>query len=216
MNKTKNDARVVEHLEEIKKLLPTLDVWRDIYPNRIMRELVAEAYHHILDFSRAATEYLTRFRRMHSDSSPISTTSTLADLLRQTGRVYLAINPIATARFENTATAVHKTLAEINAVAMLGLHQTSQTIKQTVLSLEEKVSNAEVALVVAKEQAAKFHQELLEKSEQAERERQNLMLQNDELRSQIEQQKRESERQERQEDMRKLAAFKRLLGVSCL
>lgn len=69
MNKTKNDTCVVEHLEEIKKLLPTLDVWRDIYPNRTMRDLVAEAYHQVLGFARAATEYLTRFWRVHPRSS---------------------------------------------------------------------------------------------------------------------------------------------------
>jgi hypothetical protein len=70
VNKTKNDTRVVEHLEEVEKLLPTLDVWRDIYPNPTMRDLVAEAYQQVLAFSRAATEYLTRFWRMHFEPYP--------------------------------------------------------------------------------------------------------------------------------------------------
>jgi uncharacterized protein YllA (UPF0747 family) len=116
---------------------------------------------------------------------------------------------LATVQFEDVATSLHKTLAEINAVAMLGLHEASRTIKQTVLSLKTDLD-------VAKEQAAKYHQELLQQAELAARERQKLMLQNDELNSQIEQLKREEERRERQEDLRKLAAFRELLGVSYL
>ena len=68
MNKTKNDTRIVEHLADIRKSFPRLDAWQDIYPNDTMRQLVADAYLQILEFSRAAVEYFTQFWRKLSTS----------------------------------------------------------------------------------------------------------------------------------------------------
>jgi hypothetical protein len=63
VNKTKNDTRLVDHLTKIRKSLPRLDIWKEIYPTDEMRELVANAYLQVIDFSRAAAVYFSRFWR---------------------------------------------------------------------------------------------------------------------------------------------------------
>jgi hypothetical protein len=61
VNKTENDNGLLEHLEQIRKSMPILEKWTGIYPTDEMRELVADAYHKVIEFSRAATEYFCLF-----------------------------------------------------------------------------------------------------------------------------------------------------------
>jgi hypothetical protein len=115
----------------------------------------------------------------------------------------LAVNPIATIEFEDIAAELYQTLAEINAEAMLGLHDNSQAIRRTVLSLEQEAQAANID-----------RKRLLLENEEAANIRQRLVEQNEELKRQIEEQNREANRRERQEDMKALSAFRKLLRVS--
>ncbi|KAK4446489.1 hypothetical protein QBC34DRAFT_331299 [Podospora aff. communis PSN243] len=187
VQKTKNDTRIVEHFAEIRKSLPRLDVWQDIYPTDTMRRLVGDAYLNIVNFSRAATEYFTHFWH----------------------RLYLAINPLASASFEDIVNGLHRTLAEINAEAMIGLHDTSRTIKKSVLSLEASARDAELD----RKKLLADNKQLLEQSEAANRESQRLQLQVEELKARIAQAALEDQRRDRQADIKRLAEFQQLLGV---
>jgi uncharacterized protein YjaG (DUF416 family) len=121
----------------------------------------------------------------------------------ETDRTYLAINPLASADFQDYAVSLHKILAEINAEAMMRLHENSRTIESTVIALEDK----------AKRQLAD-NQILLEKAKQAEEDRQRLLIANDDLQSIVIRLMKEAERRDVQEDKRRLAAFQKRLGVS--
>lgn len=61
MNKTNNDERISDLLDDMRKSFPKLENWKDIYPTEVMRTLVAAAYEQVIDFCRVASEYLTRF-----------------------------------------------------------------------------------------------------------------------------------------------------------
>lgn len=104
---------------------------------------------------------------------------------------------------------LHKTLAEINAEAMMGLHDTSRTIKQTVVSLGVKAETAELD----RKKLLADNEKLIEQNEHAKRERDKLLLEVQELKAKIAEQASDAQRRERQEDMRKLASFQELLGV---
>jgi len=104
---------------------------------------------------------------------------------------------------------LHKTLAEINAEAMMGLHDTSRIIKQTVVSLGVKAETAELD----RKKLLAANQKLIEQNEHAKRERDKLLLEVQELKAKIVEQASDAQRRERQEDLRKLAIFQELLGV---
>lgn len=57
-----NDNKVVGLLDEIRKALPRLETWEQIYPTRTMRDLIVRIYMHITEFSVRAAEYFTYFR----------------------------------------------------------------------------------------------------------------------------------------------------------
>lgn len=120
------------------------------------------------------------------------------------------MNPLASAKFEDTASGLHKILAEINAEAMLGLHDASRTIKQTVLSLKADAKNADID----RKKLLADNKKLLEQSERANRERERLLLQVDVLKAQIAEAKKEDERRDRQADTKRFTEFQQLLGVS--
>ncbi|KAK3319661.1 hypothetical protein B0T19DRAFT_432835 [Cercophora scortea] len=173
VNKSKNDERIVDHLTQIQKSIPRLAVWKAIYPNDTMRELVANAYLQVIEFSRAAAKYFTRFWH----------------------RVYLAVAPKATIKFDEAATDLYKTLAEINAEAMLGLHDNTSTIKQRVILLQDDAKRGELD-----------RKQLLDQN-------QKLIAQNEELQQKIDEQIQEANRRDIEEDMKSLTAFQRLLNV---
>ena len=64
-----NDNKVVGLLDEIRKALPRLETWEQIYPTKTMRDLIVKIYERITDFSSMAAEYFTHFR---SESTAIS------------------------------------------------------------------------------------------------------------------------------------------------
>ncbi|KAK3690380.1 hypothetical protein B0T22DRAFT_515714 [Podospora appendiculata] len=173
VNKSKNDSRIVDHLTQIQKSIPRLAVWKAIYPNDTMRELVANAYIQVIEFSRAAAKYFTRFWH----------------------RVYLAVAPKVTIKFDEAATRLYKILAEINAEAMLGLHDNTSTIKQRVISLHDDAKRGELD-----------RKQLLDQN-------QKLIAQNEELQQKMDEQIQEANRRDREEDMKALSAFQRLLDV---
>lgn len=205
VNKTKNDTRIVENLIQIRKSLPRLDIWQQIYPNDTMRELVASAYSQVIAFSRAAVEYFSRFWCMHH--FPINLfpkRPTDSNSYAQPDRMYLAVNPVASVAFEDIAVGLHQTLAEINSQAMIGLHDNAWEIKQRVLWLQE-----------AAERADADRKRLLTANDEATKERQKLLDQNQELKKQFEKQVKVAEQREKQEDMNMLNAFQKHLKVCC-
>jgi hypothetical protein len=117
-------------------------------------------------------------------------------------RFYLAINPVATIEFDDAANELYQTLAEINAEAMLGLHDTSRTIRRTVQTLEQQARQADID-----------RKRLLRENEEAAKIRQELLTQNVELKQKIENMEREAERRETEEDLKTLTAFEKLLNV---
>ncbi|KAJ2986019.1 hypothetical protein NUW58_g5232 [Xylaria curta] len=110
VNKNDNDTKILEMLNEIRKSLPRLKSWKDIYPTPEMKELVASAYKLVTEFSRAAVQYFARFGR----------------------RVLAAVVPTMSSRVDGIAACIHKCLAEINSEAMIGLHIRSQKIQQQI------------------------------------------------------------------------------------
>jgi hypothetical protein len=61
-NKTKNDNKIFDMMDDIRKALPRLESWDGIYPTDGMRDLVANAFSLVVEFSRKAVEYLSRFK----------------------------------------------------------------------------------------------------------------------------------------------------------
>ena len=202
MNKTKNDTRIVENLIQFRKSLPRLDIWQQIYPNDTMRELVANAYSQVIAFSRAAVEYFSRFWCTYFVFDFLSKWPTGPNSHVQPDRMYLAVNPVASVAFEDIAAGLHQTLAEVNSQAMIGLHDNAWEIKQRVLWLQE-----------AAERADADRKRLLMANEDATKERQNLLDQNQELRKQFEKQVKVAELRQKQEDMNSLSAFQKHLKV---
>ncbi|KAK4159563.1 hypothetical protein QBC43DRAFT_326896 [Cladorrhinum sp. PSN259] len=185
--KTKNDDRIIKCLDDIRRALPRLDVWEDIYPTDEMRDLVSSAYLQVIEFSRKASEYFARFWL----------------------RFYLAINPAATTNFEDMATGLSQILAEINAEALFGLHGRSKSIQQTADQLKEDAEQAKLdraKLLLQGEKAAETNNQLRSQN-------QVLQEQVKELKREIEERTREDQRRERQQDLRMLAAFETLLRV---
>jgi len=107
-NKSTNDTKILEMLNEIRKSLPRLEPLKAINPRTQMKELVASAYKLITEFSRAAARYFARFWR----------------------RVLVAVVPMMANEVDELAASIHKCLAEVNAEAMFGLHLRSHKIHQ--------------------------------------------------------------------------------------
>ncbi|KAK3984334.1 hypothetical protein QBC44DRAFT_337174 [Cladorrhinum sp. PSN332] len=199
--KTKNDNRVTEYLDGIRKSLPRLEVWKDIYPTDPMRDLVADAYLQVIEFSRSASEYLARFWL----------------------RFYLAVNPVATVKFEEAASGLHQTLAEINAEAMLGLHSNSKSIKEDtdqLLVQSEQLGEQNKRLLIQSKQDSSTLEELREQNSKLLLQRKEdsttlkqLRDQNEELKRQIQERALADQLREQQQDMRMLNAFQSFLGV---
>ncbi|TVY38285.1 hypothetical protein LOCC1_G007041, partial [Lachnellula occidentalis] len=61
VNKSANDTKIKDLLDDIRKSFPILENWPQIYPTPTMRALVANAYEQVIEFSRAAAYYLTNF-----------------------------------------------------------------------------------------------------------------------------------------------------------
>jgi len=61
VNKVRNDNKIIDLLEQLRKYLPRLENWTNIYPGPVMRTLVASAYTQVTEFSRKSAEYLSKF-----------------------------------------------------------------------------------------------------------------------------------------------------------
>ncbi|CAG8955734.1 hypothetical protein HYFRA_00011000 [Hymenoscyphus fraxineus] len=108
VNKTRNDEKIAELLDDMRKTFPKLEPWKDIYPTDNMKALVATAYQQVITFCRAASEYFTRFFK----------------------RLMMAIMPQSSMNINEVAAQIYKTLAEINSEGMFGLHGRTQSIQR--------------------------------------------------------------------------------------
>jgi hypothetical protein len=61
VNKSNNDKKIMELLDDLRKSFPRLDSWPLIYPTDEMRDLVAAVYNQVTEFSMAVAEYFARF-----------------------------------------------------------------------------------------------------------------------------------------------------------
>lgn len=121
VNKKNNDSKIEGHLDQIQKILPRLERWKGIYRHAQMQDLVSKTYHLVIQFSRAAADYFSRFWK----------------------RTWLALYPMATGEFDNVAQSIYMTLAEVNAEASQGLHARSQNIENVVLDLRREAKKAD-------------------------------------------------------------------------
>lgn len=65
MNKSGNDKKMADLLVDLQKSIPQLDEWTDIYDTPPMKTLVIEVYKQIIDFTRTASIYFTKFSSKH-------------------------------------------------------------------------------------------------------------------------------------------------------
>ncbi|TVY81584.1 hypothetical protein LSUE1_G003620 [Lachnellula suecica] len=187
VNKTANDAKIENLLEDIRKSFPKLENWPDIYPTPQMRELVATAYEQVTDFARAATYYFTSFWR----------------------RFALAIIAPPSIVVDKVAAEIYKTLAEINSEAMFGLHSRSRNIEievgrsgQMIERLEAQVTSSHDKLQRLEKHALRMesNNDLLREALEDQKER-------------FEAYKKDEDQKAKQEDEQRLKRLEDDLGV---
>lgn len=61
VNKSNNDMKIKDLLDELRKSFPRLENWSHMYPTQPMRVLVANVYDQVTEFSRTAAKYFARF-----------------------------------------------------------------------------------------------------------------------------------------------------------
>ncbi|KAI1873284.1 uncharacterized protein JN550_003537 [Neoarthrinium moseri] len=171
VNKSKNDDRLLSHIQQIGKALPDLETWKALYPTEIMKSLIASVYDGVIEFSREAVKYLCSFRR----------------------RLWTAINPLADPAHDGIAAEIYKTLGEVNAEAVLGLHKRASSIRQTA------------------ERSEKHILKLKEELEISSGNMQKVLAQNEELKAQLLEQSQVLDLARKQEDSSRYHAFEDVL-----
>jgi hypothetical protein len=159
VNKSNNDTKIGDLLEEVQKSFPRLENWPDIYPTPTMRSLVVTAYKQVIEFSRSAAKYFAHF---FGEYHPF----VLSGKAEYSIIVRLALGIIAPSSLgiNKVAALIHKTMAEINSEAMYGLHGRSQNIETKVVNSEQMIERleAEVASSNEKLSALQLHAKRME------------------------------------------------------
>jgi hypothetical protein len=148
VNKSNNDTKIKDILEEVRKSFPRLENWTGIYPTKYMRTLVAKAYEQVMEFSRTATEYFSSFL---SKSPRFSCSKKVNG--SAIGRLTMAIITPSSMGIDKAAAVIHKTLAEINSEAMYGLHGRSQNIETQVVSSGKNIDQLKAEAISLKAEA---------------------------------------------------------------
>lgn len=157
-----------------------------------MQKLVADAYHQVIDFSRAVAEYCCHFwtsvyiPRLWWSRCSYGWHVTVADICSE--RLLPAIFA-ATLDFDVIAKNIYRLLAEINATANLGLHARAQKIDSQLGHLVSKAGEAE------------------DRARKAEEDHKKLLEDNKALQARL-------DKQERQEDERRFHLLQKMLDVS--
>ncbi|KUJ17982.1 uncharacterized protein LY89DRAFT_717619 [Mollisia scopiformis] len=188
VNKSSNDIKIKDLLDDMRKSFPRLENWADIYPTTTMRKLVADAYEQVIEFSRAATEYFTHFLT----------------------RFTLAIIAPPSTGVDKIAALIHKTLAEINSEAMYKLHGRSQDIQTQVNKSGQHIEELKAQVTISGEKIQKLQVYAERMEDTNDWLRRALQEQSDKFDAY----KKEVEQRAQQEDEQRLKTLEEELGVT--
>lgn len=131
VRKGKNDQKIITHLETIQQILPRLERWKGTYKHKEMQQVVFDTYIAVINFSRAAVEYFSHVWK----------------------RLLSSAIPAVMDKFDEAANLIYVTLAKVNVEANQSLHERSERMEKTLLSLRVEVGELK-ATINAKDQQA--------------------------------------------------------------
>ncbi|TVY32027.1 hypothetical protein LSUB1_G008432 [Lachnellula subtilissima] len=187
VNKSANDTKIKDLLDDIRKSFPRLENWPQIYPTRTMKALVATAYEQVTEFSRAAAYYFTNFWR----------------------RFAMAIIAPPSMVVDKDAALIHKTLAEISSEAMFGLHGRSHNIETQVVRSQQTIEQLEAQATSSNEKLKK----LQDHAKRIEDTNDWLLMALKDQNKKFERYKKDVEQRAQQEDEQQLKTLQENLGV---
>ena len=118
LNKSGNDTRIAELLDELTRSFPRLDVWVNLYPTPAVKKAVIQVYKNVIDFSKETTQYFTRSWR----------------------RYVMAVFVPPSIGISRTVASIHASLDEVNSQARFHLHIRSHDIHKIVENSERKIA----------------------------------------------------------------------------